>query len=299
MTPLVSILVPVYNAERYLRETLASLLAQTYSNFEIIALDDGSTDGSLAILQELAAKDARFKISTRPNQGIAATRNELISLATGEFLAVNDADDLSSPQRLEKQVAYLQAHPECVAVGSRMKMIDPQGRYVGEHFATTAHDGIDACNLTGSGAIGHSSAMMRASAVRTVGGYRAAFEPSEDLDLWLRLAEVGELANLPEALADYRLHAESVSYKRYEKQVRGARQAITEAIRRRGYPPREFPPEIPKRRLVYAHWAALALYCGNLRGARRYAWRAVVRSPLILQHWKLLIRSIIGGSKFA
>jgi hypothetical protein len=139
--------------------------------------------------------------------------------------------------------------------------------------------------------------MMRASAVKSVGGYRAACEPSEDLDLWLRLAEVGELANLPETLAHYRLHEASVSHTRHEKQVRGARQAITDAIRRRGLSPREFPNEIPEQQSTYARWAALALVCGNRSGARRYAWRAAIHSPTTLQHWKLLVRSLIGGAR--
>src|SRR3712207_4685936 len=123
--PPVSVVVPVYNTERYIAETIDSILKQTFTDFELIVIDDGSKDRSPDILRELAAKDSRIRLTVRENRGIVRTRNELLEQCRGKYMAVNDSDDLSMPDRLAKQVAYMESHPECVLLGSRVMLMDP------------------------------------------------------------------------------------------------------------------------------------------------------------------------------
>ena len=118
--PSVSVLMPIHNGEPTLTEAVESVLAQTFGDFELIAVDDGSTDSSLAKLQSFARGDPRVRILSRPNTGIAGALNDSIQQARGEFLVRMDADDIALPQRFEKQVAYFRAHPDCVLVGSRV-----------------------------------------------------------------------------------------------------------------------------------------------------------------------------------
>src|SRR3954468_5693657 len=120
MAPTVSVLLAVYNARRYLRQAIDSILAQTFTDFEFIIIDDGSTDDTLAILREYEKRDGRIRLISRPNKGLTTTLNEGLALARGEFLARMDGDDVALPTRFEKQVTYLRDHPECVLVGSRV-----------------------------------------------------------------------------------------------------------------------------------------------------------------------------------
>src|SRR5688500_8163527 len=124
-SPAVSVVVPVYNTERYVADTIDSILEQTFTDFELIVIDDGSTDRSPEILRELAAKASRIRLTVRENRGIVRTRNELLAQCRGRYMAVNDSDDRSMPQRHEKQVAYLESHPQCVLLGSRVMLMDP------------------------------------------------------------------------------------------------------------------------------------------------------------------------------
>ncbi len=125
--PSVSVLMPIYNAELTLAEAVESILAQTFTDFELIVVDDGSTDGSLQMLQKFAHRDTRIRIISRPNTGIAGALNEAMDAARGEFLARMDADDISLPARFEKQVAFLQEHPDVVLLGSRVMLVEPYG----------------------------------------------------------------------------------------------------------------------------------------------------------------------------
>jgi glycosyltransferase involved in cell wall biosynthesis len=193
--PAVSVLMPVYNAEQYLEAAVRSILDQTYRDFELIIIDDGSTDGSLAILQRLAAEDTRIRLVSRPNTGYTIALNQAIALARGQLLARMDADDISMPNRFHLQVDYLNAHPECVALGGRLIMIDPTGLKIMDFCKLTNHVQIDGAHINGGPSeLGHPSVMMRRDAVVAAGGYDPAFEPAEDFDLWLRLAEHGRLA---------------------------------------------------------------------------------------------------------
>lgn len=290
---------PVYNAERYLVEAIESLLSQSRPDFEILAHDDGSSDRSFAILQAYAERDIRVRVSSDVNRGIVGTLNALLSTARGEYLARMDADDISLPHRFERQVDYLDSHPDCVVVGSYCLFIDPDGRPICEQHFETSHEEIEAAHLSGRGGarICHPSTMLRKSAVLAIGGYEN-FEFAEDLDLWLRIAVLGKLGNIPEVLLKYRHTMNSVSYAHSSKQVRTARRAINRARAQLGLSPvaddtalPEQPSRISERYLTWAWWALAA---GNIGTARRYALKAVISNPLRHQNLKALACALRG-----
>ncbi len=132
-TPAVSVVMPLYNARRHLASALDSVLAQTFTDFEIIAVDDGSRDDTLDLLRQYESRDPRVRVLSRPNTGIVGALNDGMRLARADLIARMDGDDLCLPDRFEKQVAYLQQHPDCVLVGSQVLLIDPDGEPICPH----------------------------------------------------------------------------------------------------------------------------------------------------------------------
>ncbi len=288
--PFVSVLMPVCNGEPYVSEAIDSILAQTYDEFELLVLDDGSTDRSPEILRSYEVRDRRVRVITRENRGIVPSLNEMIALSGGEYIARMDADDISHPTRFEKQVAYLAAHPECVAVGTNAMLIDPEGWPIAEYVTNFTHEKIDAAHLLGrGGSICHPSVMMRKSVLERVGGYNEEFPHAQDLDLFLRLAEVGRLANLTEVLLDYRRHFGTAGVRRLGLQFQLATRAVQNARHRRGLEPllaREMPRPISRTDLHrVVGWRALG--AGYVRTARKHAWQALSRAPFSLENWRL------------
>ena len=298
--PLISVCMPVYNTEPYIAEAVESILAQTYPNFEFLIVDDGSTDRSLAILEHYAAQDTRIRLSSRPNAGYLVRLNEMLAEARGDLIARMDADDVAMPERFIRQVEFLDAHPEVVAVGSRVLAIDSDGDPIAEFCTTQDHEGIDRAHLdVRGGFISHPVAMIRAGIIREIGGYRADYWPGEDVDLWLRLAEIGRLANLPERLLKYRRHLESIGHTRQARQNERCQSAAIVAYRRRGLPlpsweALEKNDRTTDRQVHLRRWAWWALGAGNLRTARKYALKSLRSSPLSWHNWKLVACSLRG-----
>jgi len=297
--PAVSVIMPVHNGQLTLSEAVNSILAQTFGDFELIAIDDGSTDQSLSILKKFAAEDPRVRIISRPNTGIAGALNDAISQSSGEFLARMDADDISLPQRFEKQIAFMREHPEVVLLGSRVLLVEPFGTPLYETNHETENEKIAAELLRGVGwAVVHPVAMMRATAVRAAGGYRADRVPIEDLDLFLRLSEIGSLANLPDVLLHYRQHLESTNHKRFHEQEAKKRVCVADAYLRRGssLPAGWSPP--PRQQLTskaeISQWAWTALKHHRLPAARHHALSVLRLSPLSLASWRLVYCTIRG-----
>jgi glycosyltransferase involved in cell wall biosynthesis len=293
--PAASVLLPVYNAEKYLAAAVKSVLAQDYRNFEVLLLNDGSTDGSAAILERFAALDSRCKVHAWPNRGLIATLNAGIQLAAGDVLIRMDADDICRPNRFSRQMTFMQEHPECVAVGSRVMLIDAEGWPITEFFGDELdHNAIDAAHLRGKGgSIVHPSAAISRRAMLQIGGYRPNYPHSEDFDLFLRLAEVGKLANLPEVLLDYRQHADSIGYRYSRVQWESARRAVSDACERRRLRQRTWGPDpvperaVPSRADMHRKWGWWALGGGNRRTARKHAFKALSISPFDAQTLKL------------
>lgn len=206
--PKLSVLLPVYNAADYLKQAVDSLLAQTFTDFEIIAIDDGSTDDSLKVLKSY--DDPRLKITSRQNKRLIATLNEALGLARGEYVARMDADDESLPRRFERQVEFLNSHPNVVLVGSDFDVIDEQNRLIEVQSVMTADADIRR-ELFVKNAFGHGTIMARRAAIEKAGGFRADYLHVEDYDLWRRMLELGGAANLPESLYRWRVNTAGVS----------------------------------------------------------------------------------------
>ncbi len=299
--PLISVCMPVYNAERYVAAAVESILGQSLGDFEFL-IEDNSTDGSAEVLRPYAARDPRIRLEVRPRRGLVAVLNDQIDRARGEFIARMDADDVARPERFARQVEYLRAHPECVLVGSRVRLIDPEGDPLCDWCTLQDHDAIDSVFINGvpTTAICHPSVMMRRDALLAVGKYRD-FSMMEDLDLFLRLAEHGRLANLPEPLLEYRMHAanNSNTAAHREKMMRVNWEMGRDARQRRGLPPAPEPPapepsapEPPtSQRETWAWWA---LGAGHLKTARKHARWVLTRAPLSPRSWKLLYCAFRG-----
>jgi glycosyltransferase involved in cell wall biosynthesis len=292
---------PIYNAGRYLRPAVESVLAQTFRDFELVAVDDGSKDESLSLLQEYAAKDSRVKIVSRPNTGIVGALNDGLAVARGEFVARMDADDICTPDRFEKQVAYLREHTECVLVGSQVLLIDPDGAALCPKRDTEyTHERIDAAHLEGRWPLVHPTVMIRRSALTATGGYRGKYQFLEDLDLFLRLAEVGRLASLRDVLLHYRLHPGSICHTRDKDQDTIRPELEAEVYTRRGMARPHGGANIGAQRSLdvpgerFKLWGWWALVGGNISTARKYAVRALRVAPLQPDAWKLMFCAIRG-----
>lgn len=207
--PRVTVLLPVYNGEGHLRESLESILSQTFEDFELLVIDDGSTDRSASILA--SCEDPRLRVvRNRTNIGLPRTLNRGIGLARGEFIARQDADDISDVRRLEKQVAFLDAHPEISLVGSAFAEIDSYG-VVGEKVVLpTAPDEIR-WDLFFYCTFIHSAVTIKRQVLRSVGGYDDAYAYAQDYELWTRLSKTEEMANLESCLVWYRVSDASMT----------------------------------------------------------------------------------------
>lgn len=293
---LVSVIMPVYNAEKFVSATVDCILNQTYRHFEFIIIDDGSTDGSLQILERYARRDQRIRLVSRPNTGYVVALNEALELARGPLIARMDADDLCDSRRFEIQVRRMDEDPRLVALGSCANAIDEDGHMLGDYSVPLTHEEIEKQHLRGNSSIHHPAVMMRTWAVRKVGGYRAHYKPCEDYDLWLRLAEVGRVANLPEKLLTKRLFAGSVVGSSLHVQENIVREILGETWQRRGLHGKFKLPtkRIRNRADLYRQWAWMALRRGQVPTSRHYAARAFFMQPLKLESWRLAYCSIRG-----
>lgn len=240
--PKISVLLPVRDGERFLAATLESLRAQSLGDFELLAIDDGSGDRTAEILRVAAARDPRLQVVGQGREGISAALNRGLSLAKGELVARIDADDIARPSRFATQLAFLAAHSEVAAVGSDYEEIDAAGRTLRRVSLPAAPAEVRAW-LPRSNCLAHPAVMMRRAAVLALGGYRRAFGRAQDYDLWLRLLDRWELANIPEPLLAYRRHeaaasalgvaeqtfAELAAQRAYERRAAGLPEGIDEA----------------------------------------------------------------------
>ena len=208
--PLLSVILPVYNGGKYLHEAISSILMQTYSNFEVIVINDGSLDDSGSTVHSF--NDSRIRYIEQTNQGLAATLNRGIDLAHGVYVARQDQDDISLPDRLAKQVAYMQAHPECGLLGTWAQIMEIEK--LSDRFHRHPTDpGELRYHLLFNNPFVHSSVMLRKSVLDQIGGYSTDPErqPPEDYELWSRISRVAEVSNIPESLLIYREIASSMS----------------------------------------------------------------------------------------
>ncbi len=293
-TPAICVALPVYNAGRYLEAAVSSILGQSFRDFELIAVDDGSTDDSLARLQRLAATDARMRVISRPNTGLSGAINDAWRAGTAPLVARMDADDIAFPERFARQAAHLAAYPEIAALGSAVVYLDPAGRPVKDCPRPLSHAEIEPALLRGDGgSLIHPVVVLRRSALEAIGGYRMDVPFVEDLDLFLRIAKVGRVANLPEPLLYYRVHPQSMNFVKFGRRREIKLRVLAEAHRERGLP---FDPAgVPDANSVWADvaahhrdWAVTSLRYGLRRVAVGHALRACRLQPRSRAAWRCL-----------
>ena len=232
MAPRISVLIGAYQSAATLPRAIESILAQTVSDLELIVVDDGSTDGSAAVAREAAARDPRARVlEMGANVGIARSLNAGIEAARAPVVAVQDADDHSEPERLERQLALLDEHPDVAVVGVRMHETDGAGRALVPRtsFAPGDVGGV----LLRFNPIPNSAAAFRREAVLAAGGYDAAFRFAMDLDLWLRLADAHRIVTIDEPLATRVMTGSNVAARHERAQIAEVLRIQARTLRRR------------------------------------------------------------------
>jgi glycosyltransferase involved in cell wall biosynthesis len=223
----------VFNGAEYLREAIESILMQTFTDFDFIIIDDGSTDETWETLTEYAERDKRIALfQNRENIGLTRSLNKGLKQAQGMYIARQDADDVSLPQRLEREVQFLDENGETALVSSNVEIIDEMGRTLSITDRACDPDLVAWWMLFYNHVAGHSAVLFRRKNALEAGGYDPSVNYAQDYDLWLRLLEQGDLAVLPEVLLRWRLHDDNVSVVAAEEQrrfaLRSARKAIGE-----------------------------------------------------------------------
>ncbi len=280
----------VYQAGATLDRALASVLEQDWRDLELIAVDDGSSDGSAALLDAWARRDARVRVRHQPNAGLTQALAWACSQAQGMYLARQDADDVSLPGRLRRQVEHLERHPDVAFVTCGTRVLGPADELLFEQHLPGAPGAAAQELLAGRGSPVHGSVMLRAASYERAGGYRAAFRYAQDWDLWLRLLEHGELGCEPDVLYAWRVWAGALSAARGAQQQRLRALALAcRAARATGTSEQSCLVEAqrvsarPAHRSTSEDAAATAYFVGRCLAARDDA-RCL---PYLRQAWRL------------
>lgn len=233
--PQISIVVACYNAEPFLEAAMESVLAQSFQDWELIVVNDGSTDGSPGYLHQLAKRDDRVRVIDQPNQGQNAAANHAISLAIAPLIARMDADDVCDPGRLEKQVAFMRDNPKVGLLGTQIRRLGDKRSGLRSSFPVD-HGGIVDALLQNHHAICNPTIVFRRSLFEQIGGYWE-HNIAEDWDMFLRMGEISRLANLDEVLFSYRFHRSSINGRRIvEAQLFNEYAAAQWHLRQQGSP---------------------------------------------------------------
>jgi GT2 family glycosyltransferase len=296
-TPALSVAMSVYNGERFLAEAIESILTQDFADFEFLILDDGSTDGTATIVQDYARRDSRIRPIIRENRGLVASLNQLLAEARAPIVARMDGDDICDPRRFSIQLQFLTDNPQVGVVGCWSRDMDEfGGPYTtgGRDHPVEHAEFLD--NIRHGGPLlCHPSVMYRRELVLAQGGYHAAFRHCEDLDLWLRMASVTQLANIPERLIHYRHYMGQVSKRHATEQQVGAAIAY-EAWRMRDEgkaDPTAHVDQLPAIEELDAFFGEQ----GVARRVRRAVTGGILHSPIALrdQGFEILLRHIKDG----
>ena len=306
--PLVSVMMPAYNCEKYVGEAIESIISQTYTSWELICVDDGSADRTLKIMQEYAAKDPRNRVYTNEeNRGRPYTRNKGINLAQGAIIAVQDADDVSLPHRLEEGVETLTTDPDIALVGAGSIEIDEKGEEIGRFVPPLLTESLDAILARHSVPFGHGSVLVKAGAVRAVGGYDEFFSVADDYDLYVRMAQRFEFKAVVGPWYKYRMYLAQpttsqrqtqtlenmVAYRRAQALATGDTFDLEgEFSRLRVKAAKDLRPEKQEAFGLYQLGIRYLRY-GKEGKARRSFWQAVRRSPWSFRAWVGCIVTLI------
>jgi hypothetical protein len=233
-SPPISVVMSVFNGQAFLAIAIESILGQTFREFELFVIDDGSTDKTPEILAEYANRDARIRVLRHDNKGRAESLNIGIGFAKGKFIARMDADDVAMPCRLAEQMEFMERHPEVSLLGGAAELISPTGRVI-KTVRPPLEDAEIKSLMLRYNPMFHATVVMRKEVALAAGGYRKALLDADDYDLWLRMSERSQLANLSKTMVQYRIHSGQVSIRNLEHQtqcVLAGRAAA--ALRKRG-----------------------------------------------------------------
>jgi len=231
MTPRVTVLMSVYNGERYLKAAIDSILNQSFRDFEFLIIEDCSTDQSANIIQTYGDERIRM-VSNEVNLGLTKSLNRGLDIARGAYVARMDADDIALPDRLKLQVDFMENNPEYGMVGARRQILLGERLINRSEELFSDHESLCVLQLFRCGFV-HSSVMMRTQLAREV-RYNEDFFAAQDYDLWVRLSRRAKIANLPVALIQYRIHPDSISETRFQKQLETVQHIHLEQLSRLG-----------------------------------------------------------------
>jgi GT2 family glycosyltransferase len=231
--PTVSVVIAVRDGEAYLGEAIGSVRAQTFADWELIVVDDGSTDDTPEIIAAARRQDDRVRVLRQEAGGVSRARNRGCEAARGRYLAILDADDVALPERLALQVPYLDSRPEVAVVGGAGTIVDEGGREIGAAVYPTDPSEAEALLAAGRTPLIQSAATMRTEAFRATAGYRPALKRAQDFELWLQISEHGLVANLGDTVVRYRVHGAQASTRDFEEAAIAVRVALAAARRRR------------------------------------------------------------------
>jgi len=249
----VSVVMSVFNGQAFLAEAIESILGQGYHDFEFVIIDDGSTDRTAPMLANYARQDERIRVHRHENKGRAASLNIGIGLARGKYIARMDADDIALGIRLEEQIRFMEENPDVGLLGGAFELISDDGSRLMNTIIFPTEDSDIKSALLVYNPICHPTAVMRKAVSEAVGGYRKALVDADDYDLWLRISERCQLANLQTSVLQYRIHPNQVSVKglRHQQECLLAARAAA-GLRSRGLPDplsqvEEVSPELLER----------------------------------------------------
>jgi glycosyltransferase involved in cell wall biosynthesis len=309
-TPIVSVLMSVHNGQDFLREAIESILNQTYRDFEFIVVDDASTDNSLNILKSFS--DPRLKIlEVEKNIGLVDALNLALKQAKGKYVARMDADDVSYPDRFAQQILRFKESPELVLLGCAFTYIDVNGRELSSGSPPSDNSTLQRDLIESGNPFCHPTVMMRTQDLKDIGGYRKIVNKfAQDYDLFLRLSERGEVANLKFPLLGYRIHSNQITVKKMKPQLfsaqvyrflalqrrRGKQENLTKAIAEVSKQKKEL-----NRSLVngYLYWAAIMELSGNNMTAMYLRWGAVRKGPLRKDVYSMLYNQCLKYIQYA
>jgi len=215
--PLVTVFMAAYNAEPFIRESILSVINQTFGDFELLIVNDGSTDNTVGVIESI--KDPRIRlVHNDENRGLLYTRNRLLDLATGKYIAILDSDDIASPNRLKHQVSFMESHPDIALCGGNAAVINESGEPTGINYIEPFDETIEVFMLFGNPYI-NSTAIFKRDVFLALGGYKD-YDPAEDFELFTRIAAKYPVANLNETLVQYRIHFNNISLKDNSKQIK-------------------------------------------------------------------------------
>jgi len=303
--PKISMIMSVFNGEKYLREAMDSILNQTFTDFEFIIVNDGSTDNSLSIIRSYSDKRIQV-IDNGQNIGLTRSLNKAIKQARGEYIARQDADDISLPDRLEEQIKYFKKNPDVALLGTSISKIDSNGKILGKTLAI-AKPGQ---GLLKQNQFNHGSTMFKSGVVRELGGYNELFKYCQDYELWLRMAKNYAVRNLPQILYKLRFHNEAVRFRKRDEAIlynllalRLVRDdcdaEVLKAIKNKGI--KSLHSYLTKDEKVIFHklFADLHVQQGNLKLAREEYKKGGRLGPFDIKNDIKLIRLYLGRGMIA